>query len=137
MSAQFDVLSNAIFVTCSTSGLDLSSPIKGFCVHHLSCLCFIIHPCVGFADTVKRVLEALQHLVKAVRLCSGCAGPHSLGTGSVSGFGGLAAGGKSCPLGALTEQLDSYWNEACVCVSGIRICAAPGGLPHGLDGEPK
>lgn len=42
-----------------------------------------------------------------------------MGTGSVSGFGGLAAGGRHYPLGALTEQLDSYWNqmqEACMCV---------------------
>lgn len=97
MSTQLDVLSNAIFVTCSTSGLDLSSPIKGFCVPHLSSLCFIIHPCFGFADTVRRVLEALQHLVKAERLCSGCAGPDSLGTGSVSGFGDWRLVAKAIP----------------------------------------
>lgn len=39
-----------------------------------------------------------------------------MGTGSVSGFGGLATGGRRYPLGALTEQLDSYWNQVCVCV---------------------
>lgn len=56
------------------------------------------------------------------------------------------AGGKSYPLGALTEQLDSYWNEACICVcvcQSVCLCIwnqdylAPGGLPDGLDGELK
>lgn len=51
---------------------------------------------------------------------------------------GLVAGDKSYSLGALKEQLHSYWNAACV-----RFCIwnqdylAPGGLPDSLDGESK
>lgn len=37
--------------------------------------------------TQCEVPEASQQLVKAERLCGGWAGPDSLGTGSVSGFG--------------------------------------------------
>lgn len=137
MNKQLDVLSNVIFITCFRSGLDLPSPIKGF-------VCTIFLPSVFFnSPAIGRLLEASQHQVKAERLCSGCAGPDSLGTGSVSGFGDWRLVAKSYPQGALTEQLDSYWNRATVCVSvcasvsGIRICVAPGGLPDGLDGEPK
>lgn len=65
----------------------------------------------------------------------------SVGPGSVSGFGGLAAGGRRYPLGVLTEQLDSYWIQVCVCVSEISGMGFFGGGAlvdsDGLDGKPK
>lgn len=42
-------------------------------------------------------LEASQQLVKVERLCGGWAGPDSLGTGSVSGFGGRWLVAKAIP----------------------------------------
>lgn len=89
---------------------------------------------------------ASQQLVTDEWLCRGWAGPDSLGTGSVSGFGGWWLVAKAIPQGALTEQLASYWKRACVfvwkrgrrsesvCVSvslsGIKILSSPWWTPR-------
>ena len=99
----------------------------------------LIQPCYSFTDTTLRVPEAPCGISRRFRDCAAAVrGPDCLGSGSVGGFGGLVAGDKSYSLGALKEQLHSYWNAACV-----RVCIwnrdylAPGGIPDSLDGESK
>lgn len=84
MIKPLDVPSNAVFVTGSTFGLDLSSHIKAsvctILIFNLSlCLFF-------FLETQWGVPEASQQQVKVERLCGGREGPDCPGTGSVSGF---------------------------------------------------
>lgn len=109
MNRLLNVPSNDVFVPSSFFGLDLQSPIK--CSLYKGFFNFLIL-CYLF----KKTWWVLQHLVKVDIFCHGPAG-HSVGTGSVSGFSGLAAGGRRYSLGALTEWLDSYWNQVWACVS--------------------
>lgn len=70
--------------------------LKGLCALSSFLLSFSLN-LVLLLETQCEVLEALQQQVKVERLSGGWAGPDSLGTGSVSGFGGWWLVAKAIP----------------------------------------
>lgn len=87
-----------------------------------------------YSLTQCEVPEASQQLVKVERLCGSWAGPDSLGTGSVSGFG---PSGWWLKLSPRCNDLLTCWLCVSVCICVHQDCLAPCGLPDGLEGDCK
>lgn len=145
MTRRLDVPSNSVTATSSIAGLHFLTSIE--CSHYSGSF-NLCSPYYCYFNTMGTVMNCMSFATssKGLKYCAVVLQGLTVGTGSVSGFVGLAAGGRRYPLGVLTEQLDSYWNQACVFMCGSVYISGKGIFfsffvplvdTDGLDEEPK